>query len=218
MSDFDFETPGDMASVATYFAQNRTASELRSLSEKLVNAQSQAQVQQERQEYLFQVNKEIVRINALYAENPCQAYYDSLVLAHNFKSNPLDTSDVHDLNWKNMLLEIETKIPALVQHGATQIDLESQHAAVGAYNEWLAKADYEIQKQQEHQLQLDQKSSRTSLLVWMYLLGILLAGVGTLAAVIVLLTKREYKHALIVFLVPTIWMSIIYYIILSTAV
>ena len=210
MSEFDFDTPADIASVGTYFGQNRTASELRSLSEKLDNAQSQAQVQQERQEYLFQVNKEIVRINALYAENPCQAYYDSLVLEHNFKSNPLDTSDVHDLNWKNMLLEIETKIPALVQHGATQIDLESQHAAVGAYNEWLAKVDYEIQKQQEHQLQLAQKSSRRSLLFWMYFAGIVGPGVGTLAAVIVFLTRREYKHALIVFLVPTIFYIIFF--------
>ncbi len=156
------------------------------------------------------MNKEIVRINALYAENPCQAYYDSLVLEHNFKSNPLDTSDVHDLNWKNMLLEIETKIPALVQHGATQIDLESQHAAVGAYNEWLAKVDYEIQKQQEHQLQLAQKSSRRSLLFWMYFAGIVGPGVGTLAAVIVFLTRREYKHALIVFLVPTIFYIIFF--------
>ena len=215
MSEFDFDTPADIASVGTYFGQNRTASELRSLSEKLDNAQSQAQVQQERQEYLFQVNKEIVRINALYAENPCQAYYDSLVLEHNFKSNPLDTSHVHDLNWKNMLLEIETKIPALVQHGATQIDLESQHAAVGAYNEWLAKVDYEIQKQQEHQLQLAQKSSRRSLLFWMYFAGIVGPGVGTLAAVIVFLTRREYKHALIVFLVPTIFYIIFFLVVNS---
>ena len=214
MSDFDFDDDfiGNIASVGTYAAQNRTASELRSLSEKFDNAQSQAQVQQGRQEYLFQVNREVDRINALYTENPCQAYYDSLVLAHNFKSNPLDTSDVHDLNWKNMLLEIETKIPALVQHGATQIDPDSRHAAVGAYNEWLAKADYKIQEQQEYLLQLE-KSSRRSLLLGMYVLGILgslLAGVGTLVAVIVLLTKREYKHALIVFLVPTIFYIIIF--------
>ena len=215
MSDFDFDddTIGNIASVGAYAAQNRTASELRSLSEKFDNAQSQAQVQQERQEYLFQVNREVDRINALYTENPSQAYYDSLVLEHNFKSNPLDTSHVHDLNWKNMLLEIETKIPALVQHGATQIDPDSQHAAVGAYNEWLAKIDYRIQKQQEHQehqLQLVEKSSRSSLLLWMYVVGILFAGIGTAAAVIVFLTKREYKHALIVFLVPTILYIIIF--------
>ena len=206
MSEFDFDTPADIASVGTYFGQNRTASELRSLSEKLDNAQSQAQVQQARQEYLFQVNREVDRINALYTENPCQAYYDSLVLAHNFKRNPLNTSDVHDLNWKNMLLEIETKIPALVQHGATQIDLDSRHAAVRAYNEWLAKAD----EQREHQLQLNQKSARSSLLFWMYFAGIVGPGVGTLAAVIVFLTRREYKHALIVFLVPTIFYIIFF--------
>ncbi len=217
MSDFDFDddTIGNFASVGTFAAQNRTASELRSLSEKFDNAQSQAQVQQERQEYLFQVNREVERINALYTENPCQAYYDSLVLEHNFKSNPLDTSHVHDLNWKNMLLEIETKIPALVQHGATQIDPDSRHAAVGAYNEWLAKAHYKIQKQQEHLLQLSQKSARSSLLFWMYFAGIVAPGVGTLAAVIVFLTRREYKHALIVFLVPTIFYIIFFLVVNS---
>ncbi|MBM4093352.1 MAG: hypothetical protein FJ276_28670 [Planctomycetes bacterium] len=91
------------------------------------------QQEQARKELLFQITKELDRIESVYRENPAQGYYDTLMVGDILRV--LDTSDFSELDWKTTCSTATERYTALANHGQTVISEKHRRAAIEAYGQ-----------------------------------------------------------------------------------